>query len=110
MVDFEHFLQVEMHVGTIIAIDDFPKAKKPSFQLTIDFGDVIGIKRSSAQITTLYTKDSLLNRQIIAVTNFPKRQIANFFSEVLVLGSVDAEGVVTLLQTERQVANGLRIG
>jgi tRNA-binding protein len=99
-----------MHVGTIIAIDDFPKAKKPAFQLTIDFGETIGIKRSAAQITVLYSKETLLNRQIIAVTNFPKRQIANFFSEVLVLGSIDTDGVVTLLQPERGVQNGLRIG
>ena len=110
MVTFDQFLEIEMHVGTIIAIDDFPKAKKPAFQLTIDFGETIGIKRSAAQITVLYSKETLLNRQIIAVTNFPKRQIANFFSEVLILGSIDTDGVVTLLQPERGVQNGLRIG
>jgi len=110
MVTFDQFLEIEMHVGTIIVIDDFPKAKKPAFQLTIDFGETIGIKRSAAQITVLYSKETLLNRQIIAVTNFPKRQIANFFSEVLVLGSIDTDGVVTLLQPERGVQNGLRIG
>lgn len=110
MITFDQFLNVEMHVGTIITVADFPKARKPSFQLTIDFGEAIGVKQSSAQITALYTKETLLNRQIIAVTNFPKRQIATFFSEVLVLGSVDADGVVTLLQPERNVENGLRIG
>ncbi len=109
-IDFEDFMAVEMHVGTITAAVDFPKARKPAYQLTIDFGETIGIKRSSAQITVLYTKEDLIGRQIIAVTNFPPRQIATFFSEVLVLGSVDTEGVVTLLVPERGVENGLRIG
>ena len=110
LIDFEEFMKVEMHVGTITAAVDFPKARKPAYQLTIDFGEKIGIKRSSAQITVLYTKEALIDRQIIAVTNFPPRQIATFFSEVLVLGSVDTEGVVTLLVPERGVENGLRIG
>jgi tRNA-binding protein len=109
-ITFDDFLKVEMHVGTIIAAVDFPKARKPAYQLTIDFGEAIGIKKSSAQITVLYTKEALIGRQIIAVTNFPPRQIATFFSEVLVLGSVDKEGVVTLLAPERGVENGLRIG
>jgi tRNA-binding protein len=109
-IDFDDFLKVEMHVGTIIAAVDFPKARKPAYQLTIDFGEKIGIKRSSAQITVLYKKEDLVGRQVIAVTNFPPRQIATFFSEVLVLGSVDTEGVVTLLQVEQKVENGLRIG
>jgi tRNA-binding protein len=110
LIDFEQFMCIEMHVGTITAAVDFPKARKPAYQLTIDFGETIGIKRSSAQITVLYTKEDLIGRQIIAVTNFPPRQIATFFSEVLVLGSVDTEGVVTLLTPERGVENGLRIG
>lgn len=109
-INFDDFMKVEMHVGTIIAAEDFPKARKPAYQLTIDFGKKIGIKRSSAQITVLYTKEMLIGTQIIAVTNFPPRQIANFFSEVLVLGSVDTEGVVTLLRPERLTENGLRIG
>ena len=109
-ISFDDFMKVEMHVGTIIAAVDFPKAWKPAYQLTIDFGESIGIKRSSAQITVLYAKEDLIGRQIIAVTNFPPRQIATFFSEVLVLGSVDTEGVVTLLAPERGVENGLRIG
>ena len=108
-ISFDDFMKVEMHVGTIIAAVDFPKARKPAYQLTIDFGETIGIKRSSAQITVLYTKEDLIGRQVIAVTNFPPRQIANFFSEVLVLGSMDTEGVVTLLQVEQKVENGLRI-
>jgi tRNA-binding protein len=110
IITFDDFLKVEMHVGTIIAAVDFPKARKPAYQLTLDFGEAIGIKRSSAQITVLYTKEALIGRQIIAVTNFPPRQIATFFSEVLVLGSVDSDGVVTLLAPERGVENGLRIG
>jgi tRNA-binding protein len=108
-ISFDDFMKVEMHVGTIIAAEDFPQARKPAYKLTIDFGEKLGIKRSSAQITVLYDKDELVNRQIIAVTNFPPRQIANFFSEVLVLGSVDTEGVVTLLQPERSVKNGDKI-
>lgn len=109
IISFDDFVKIDMHVGTIIAVDDFPKAKKPAYQLTIDFGEVIGVKKSSAQITALYTKEDLIGKQIIAVTNFPPRQIANFFSEVLVLGSVNTEGVVTLLQPERSVQNGERI-
>jgi tRNA-binding protein len=106
---YDDFLKVEMHVGTIIAADDFPQARKPAYKLTIDFGEKIGIRQSSAQITVLYKKEDLIGRQIIAVTNFPKKQIANFFSECLVLGSVDTEGVVTLLQPEQVVENGLRV-
>ena len=109
-ISFDDFMKVEMHVGTIITAVDFEKARKPAYQLTIDFGETIGVKRSSAQITVLYKKEDLIGRQIIAVTNFPPRQIGNFFSEVLVLGSVDTEGVVTLLQPTVGVENGLRIG
>lgn len=109
-ITFDDFLKVEMHVGTITAAEDFAQARKPAYKLTIDFGEVIGIKRSSAQITVLYNKEDLIGQQVIAVTNFPVRQIANFFSEVLVLGSVDTEGVVTLLKPEQPVENGLKIG
>ena len=109
MISFDDFHKVEMHVGTILEAVDFPKARKPAYQLTIDFGETLGIKRSSAQITVLYKKEDLIGRQVIAVTNFPPRQIANFFSEVLVLGSVDTEGVVTLLKLDAPVENGLRI-
>jgi tRNA-binding protein len=109
MISFDDFHKVEMHVGTILDAVDFPKARKPAYQLTIDFGKTLGIKRSSAQITVLYKKEDLIGRQVIAVTNFPPRQIANFFSEVLVLGSVDTEGVVTLLKPDVPVENGLRI-
>jgi tRNA-binding protein len=109
-ISFDDFLKVEMHVGTVIAAEDFPQARKPAYKLTIDFGETIGIKKSSAQITVLYKKEDLVGRQVIAVTNFPPRQIATFFSEVLVLGSVDEVGVVTLLQPTGKVENGLRIG
>ena len=109
LITYDDFHKVEMHIGTITAVEDFPEARKPAFKLMIDFGEDIGIKHSSAQITVLYTKEDLLGRQIIAVTNFPKKQIGKFLSEVLVLGSVDRDGVVTLLQPQQNVQNGLRI-
>jgi tRNA-binding protein len=104
-INFDDFSKVDLRVGTIIEIDDFPKARNPSYQLTIDFGD-LGIKKSSAQITTLYSKEDLLNRQIVANINFPRKQIANFMSECLVLGAVDGENVV-LLKPENKVKNGV---
>ena len=109
MLSWEDFDKVVMRVGTITEVTDFAKAKNPAYQLTIDFGD-LGIKRSSAQITKLYSKDILLGKQVIAVVNFPPKQIANFFSECLVLGVVGKDKEVTLLQPEREVKNGLRIG
>lgn len=109
MLSWEDFDEVDMRVGTITAVEDFLKAKNPAYQLTIDFGE-LGIKRSSAQITKLYTKEVLIGKQVIAVVNFPPKQIANFFSECLVLGVVGTDKEVTLLQPERQVKNGLRIG
>lgn len=104
IVTFEDFTKVDLRVGTIIGVNDFPHAKKPSYQLSIDFGD-LGIKKSSAQITTRYKKEELLNRQIIAVVNFPKKQIANFMSECLVIGAVK-ENDVFLLHPETKVKNG----
>jgi tRNA-binding protein len=104
-INFDDFTKIDLRVGTIIEIDDFPKARNPSYQLTIDFGD-LGIRKSSAQITTLYSKEDLLNRQIVANINFPKKQIANFMSECLVLGAVDGENVV-LLKPENRVKNGV---
>jgi tRNA-binding protein len=106
---WHEFERVEMRVGTIIEARDFEKARRPAYQLVIDFGAEIGVRQSSAQITVLYEKADLIGRQIIAVINFPKKQIANFFSECLVIGSVDTDGIVTLLQPERAVENGLRI-
>lgn len=104
------FEKVAMHVGTIIAVNDFPEARKPAFQLTIDFGKEIGIRKTSAQITKRYSKDQLLNRQIVAVVNFPKKQIGKFMSECLVLGAVGQEGDVILLAPDFKIENGLRIG
>lgn len=103
-ITFEDFTKVDLRVGTIIEVHDFPEARQPAYQLTIDFGD-LGIKKSSAQITTLYKKNDLLNRQIVAVVNFPKKQIAKFMSECLVLGAVNGNDVI-LLNPETKVKNG----
>lgn len=110
MLTWEEFEKTEMRVGTIIAVNDFPEARKPAYQLTIDFGTEIGIRKTSAQITKRYSKEALINRQVIAVVNFPKKQIANFMSECLVLGAVGEGGDVVLLSTDVKVENGLRIG
>lgn len=103
-ITFEDFVKVDLRVGTIIEVNDFPEARKPAYQLTIDFGD-LGIKKSSAQITTIYNKENLLNKQIVAVVNFPRKQIAKFMSECLVLGAVKGKDVV-LLDPEKRVPNG----
>jgi len=108
MISWEDFEKVEMRTGTILDVADFPKAKNPAYQLTINFGE-LGIKKSSAQITKLYSKESLVGKQIIAVVNFPPKQIANFISECLVLGVVDDNKEVILLHPERTTKNGLRI-
>ncbi len=102
------FEKVQMHVGTILEVSDFPEARKPAYQLVIDFGPDIGIRKSSAQITVCYDKKELVGRQIIAVINFPKKQIGPFMSECLVLGAVDQEKVI-LLEPNLKVQNGLRI-
>lgn len=107
-LSWKDFQKVEIRVGTILQVDDFPEAHKPSYQMKIDFGKEIGVKKTSAQITELYTRQELVGRQIVAVVNFPKKQIANIMSECLVLGAVDNNDV-TLLSPERPVANGLRI-
>lgn len=107
-ISWQDFEKVEMRVGTIISAEKFEKARKPAYILTIDFGD-LGTKRSSAQITELYSYEELIGKQIIAVINFPPKQIANFMSECLVLGAVNGKEV-TLLQPERKTENGLRIG
>ena len=103
IITFEDFTKVDLRVGTVIEVNDFPNARKPAYQLTIDFGD-LGVRKSSAQITTQYTKEDIENRQIIAVVNFPKKQIANFMSECLVVGAVK-ENDVFLLQPEHKVKN-----
>lgn len=104
IITFEDFTKIDLRVGTIVEVNDFPEAKNPAYQLTIDFGP-LGIKKSSAQITTLYTKEDLLNNQVVAVINFPKKQIAKFMSDCLVLGAVNGRDVI-LLNPENKVPNG----
>ena len=106
-ISFEDFQKVDIRVGTIIEVNDFPKARIPAFQLKIDFGD-LGIKKSSAQITSLYSKESLLNRKVLAVINFKVKQIANFKSECLVLGMQNDKDVV-LLHVSDTVSNGTQV-
>ena len=108
-IPFDDFLKVEVHAGTIIAAEPFPEARKPAFKLTIDFGPAIGTRRSSAQITALYTPGELVGRQVMAVTNFAPRQIGPFMSEVLVLGASDAEGRISLLSPDHPVPDGSRM-
>ena len=108
-ITYPDFQRVDMRIGTILEVKEFSNARSPAWQLRIDFGPEIGERRSSAQITHLYAPEQLLGRQIIAVVNFPPKQIANFFSEVLVLGLSQPDGSVVLLQPERAVENGLRI-
>jgi tRNA-binding protein len=109
MISWDDFAKIDIRCGTIVEVKDFPNARKPAYQLTIDFG-ALGIKQSSAQITTHYTKEMLQGKQVVAVINFPKKQIANFFSECLVLGVYDSNNDVILLQPEREVENGGKIG
>ena len=106
---FYDFLALDIRTGTIIEAEDFPKAKRPAYKLKIDFGS-LGVKVSSAQITKLYKKEDLIGKRIIAIVNFPKKQIANFFSECLVLGAVKDNGEVVLLTTNEECENGVAIG
>ncbi|MDO6604802.1 tRNA-binding protein [Arenibacter palladensis] len=107
-ITWPDFTKIDMRVGTIIEIKDFPEARKPAYQIHVDFGKNIGIRKTSAQITQRYAKEELLGKQIIAVVNFPKKQIANFMSECLILGAVDGSDVI-LLQPQAEVDNGLKI-
>lgn len=108
-INWDDFTKIDIRVGTIIDVADFPKARKPAYQLTIDFGTT-GIKKSSAQITAHYKKEELINRQVVAVVNFPPKQIANFISECLVLGVYDENNDVILLAPQKAVKNGQQIG
>jgi tRNA-binding protein len=108
-ITWQDFEKIELRAGTIIEVNDFPKAKKPAYQLKVDLGEVIGIKQSSAQLTKLYSKEELLGRQVLCVTNFPPRQIANFLSEILVTGYILEDGEVVLSAIERTVPNGTRL-
>lgn len=109
MITWDDFEKVDIRTGTILEVNDFPGARKPAYQLTIDFGE-LGIKRSSAQLTALYSKEAIIGKQVIAVVNFPVKQIANFFSECLVLGVYNEHNDVVLLHPSLPVKNGSKIG
>ena len=108
LISWADFERVELRVGTIVEADDFPEARKPAYKLTIDFGE-FGVRRSSAQITDLYTKEQLVGRQVLAVLNFPPKQIANFRSECLTTGVPDAMARVVLLSPDQVVPNGAKL-
>lgn len=108
-IDWQDFQKVELRVGTIVGVEDFPQARRPAFRLQVDFGPGIGIKNSSAQITDLYTKDSLWGRQVVAVVNFPPKQIGPMMSECLVTGFYRDDGTVVLAVPEDTVPNGARL-
>jgi len=109
MITFDDFLKVDIRVGRIIEVEAFPEARKPAWKLKIDFGSDIGVKKSSAQITDLYDAESLLGRQILAVVNFPPRQIGPFMSEVLTLGVSDTAGAIVLIKPDNKVKEGARL-
>jgi tRNA-binding protein len=108
-ITYDDFARVDARVGTIVAVEPFPEARRPALKLTIDFGPEIGRRRSSAQLTKHYDAAALIGRQVAAVTNFPPKQIGKFMSEVLVLGFPDAEGAVVLIAPDRKVPNGGRL-
>lgn len=109
MATFDDFMKLDIRVGTIVGAKNFEKARKPAYQLEVDMGEELGIKRSSAQITDYYRPEELIGRQVLAVVNFPPRQIANFFSEILVLGTY-SEGGVVLIRPDKPVKNGDKLG
>ena len=109
MITWSDFEKVDIRTGTIVEVNEFAKARKPAWQLKIDFGSELGIKNSSAQITAHYSKEDLVGKQILAVVNFPPKQIANFMSECLVLGVADENGDIVLVATDRVVGNGQRM-
>ena len=106
---YENFAQLDIRIGTVLSAEEFPRARRPAFKMRIDFGAEIGILNTSAQITDLYSVEALLGKQVVAVVNFPPKQIANFISQCLILGAVDADHKVFLLQTDQNVLNGLKV-
>lgn len=107
-ISWDDFIKIDIRTGTIIAVFDFPEARNPAYQLHIDFGPELGVKKTSAQITTKYMQEELVGKQVIAVVNFPKKQIANFMSDCLILGAVEGKDVI-LVQPQINVPNGLKI-
>ena len=108
-ISYEDFAKVDVRVGTVVAVEPYPEARRPAFKLQVDFGAGIGVKKSSAQLTNHYRPDELVGRQVAAVVNFPPKQIGKFLSEVLVLGFPDAEGRVVLIVPDKAVPNGGRL-
>ena len=106
---FDDFMKLDIRLGTITSVDDFPEARKPAWKMVIDFGAEIGTKKSSAQIKAHYSKDDLIGRQVLAVVNFPPRQVGKFMSEVLTLGIADADGEIILIMPERTAPDGARL-
>lgn len=109
MIDYEDFLKLDIRAGSVVNAKPFPKARKPAYQLKIDFGDEIGMLQSSVQITQLYECDDLVGKTVCAVVNFPEKQIANFMSQCLVLGFYTADGVVSLISPDHQIENGAKL-
>jgi tRNA-binding protein len=108
-ITFDDFLKVDIRVGTIVEVEDFPEARRPAYRLRVDFGPELGVRKSSAQLPALYEKAELVGRQVAAVVNFPPKQVGKFMSEVLVLGFPDGQGRVVLIQPDRRIPNGGRL-
>lgn len=109
MISWADFERVELRAGTIVRVEDFPEARKPAYRIWVDLGSETGIRTSSAQVTKRYTKESLLGRQVICVTNFPPKKVAGFVSEVLITGFIGSDGDVVLTQPESRVPNGSQL-
>lgn len=110
IITWADFEKVELRIGTITAVEDFPEARKPAYRLTVDFGEEIGLRRSSAQITDLYTKEELLGKQVVGVVNFPPKQVGKFMSQCLVTGFYRPDGAVVLAVSDKPVPNGAKLG